>query len=250
MIVRILSTPKFIAAFLFTLSLNGFMNPAGAGTDDTSGGGQSFWDSHWIQQTSELDPPCVDLLEPEAEPDPNLIDPLLIWEACQSCSETDENDSEFNPCWQCLDPHLLFFAESPTLDQTFEETPSSSSSRSISDSIEIQEPEKPVNRKRILKKRKSTSKMRKLFRCSYSKCSSLFDAAEGLRRHERTHTGDRPFTCASKGCANSCSEKGNLTKHRKRAHPLEHPYQCEFKECNQTFTGCAELRNHRKTHIQ
>ncbi|KAF4522711.1 hypothetical protein B566_EDAN012728, partial [Ephemera danica] len=55
------------------------------------------------------------------------------------------------------------------------------------------------------------------FRCGFSKCSCSFKTKASLQRHERRHTGERPFTCEQ--CGRTFRESGTLSRHLKARIP-------------------------------
>ncbi|KAG0424509.1 hypothetical protein HPB47_028273 [Ixodes persulcatus] len=80
-------------------------------------------------------------------------------------------------------------------------------------------------------------------RCGHCPYSS--DRKEDVVRHERTHTGQRPFVCGT--CGKAFTQQGHLDKHQ-RVHTGERPYECA--ECGQKFTQPANLRRHERTHTR
>lgn len=55
----------------------------------------------------------------------------------------------------------------------------------------------------------------KLHACDQAGCGKKFKRFEHLRRHERTHTQDRPYGCEFAGCGRWFSRSDNLTQHKK-----------------------------------
>jgi uncharacterized Zn-finger protein len=80
-------------------------------------------------------------------------------------------------------------------------------------------------------------------RCSCAVCGKKFSRAADLRRHERTHSGDKPFVCEI--CSRAFSLAGNLAVHR-RTHSGEKQFVCEI--CRRAFSLASSLVKHRRTH--
>ncbi|XP_003745205.1 zinc finger protein 394-like [Galendromus occidentalis] len=76
--------------------------------------------------------------------------------------------------------------------------------------------------------------------CSYSTVQRTH-----LARHERSHTGERPFKCQF--CSYKATLKTCLINHE-RTHTGEKPYKCKF--CNYCASQKVTLERHQKTHFK
>ncbi|XP_075440739.1 zinc finger protein 513-like isoform X1 [Ascaphus truei] len=94
-----------------------------------------------------------------------------------------------------------------------------------------------------LKRHMKTHNGEKPFRCPHC----LYASAQlvNLKRHLRTHTGEKPFRCEH--CGFSCSSPGNLKRHQ-RVHTQEKPYACSLcpYRCNQSRNLKRHLLGHRR----
>jgi hypothetical protein len=93
------------------------------------------------------------------------------------------------------------------------------------------------------KKTKSNQKA-KTHPCSWKGCKKSFPKPSALKRHFRTHTGERPFACTWEGCVQSFAEMGNLKRHI-RVHTGEKPYPCT--KCADKFARLEHLQQHLKS---
>jgi len=70
-------------------------------------------------------------------------------------------------------------------------------------------------------------------------CNRQFSSTSHLAAHERTHTGDRPYTCDT--CGKQFTQSGSLNVHR-RTHVEPQPFPCHV--CGQRFASKQYAKKH------
>lgn len=79
------------------------------------------------------------------------------------------------------------------------------------------------------------------FTCKF--CKKTFKVASALERHERVHTGDKPFKCDVDGCAKAFTQKEMLKRHKVIHLSIEDaPFACRL--CDKKFRQKEPLRLH------
>lgn len=78
----------------------------------------------------------------------------------------------------------------------------------------------------------------KLYNCGY--CGRVFISNSHFRRHERTHTKEKPHQCTD--CNKSFSRSDDLTSHRSSVHGFRETHECWV--CGKFLSSYSKLELH------
>ena len=90
-----------------------------------------------------------------------------------------------------------------------------------------------------------TQSIQHLYNCNFDGCKSIFTTLANMKRHEKLHSGEKPFTCPFDSCNKTFARKYDSKVHA-RTHTKEKPYFCQIDSCGRRFSRISSLREHER----
>ncbi|KZT38466.1 hypothetical protein SISSUDRAFT_986194 [Sistotremastrum suecicum HHB10207 ss-3] len=88
---------------------------------------------------------------------------------------------------------------------------------------------------------------KKPYQCTHAGCTKRYSKPSRLEEHERTHSGERPFSCSE--CPSAYFRESHLKAHVRTHLPeSERPFVCEAEGCQKRFWTTQHLKAHGQLH--
>jgi len=91
----------------------------------------------------------------------------------------------------------------------------------------------------------------KVHTCEHAGCGFSFPTRFSLKRHQKRHTGEKPFLCNwvenGEPCGTRFAEKSTLKRHL-QTHTGEKPFKCSRPGCDRVFADRLNCHRHERRH--
>ncbi|KAF2420154.1 hypothetical protein EJ08DRAFT_738721 [Tothia fuscella] len=85
-----------------------------------------------------------------------------------------------------------------------------------------------------------------IYTCTIADCGRTFNRPCRLTEHERSHTGERPYSCGQ--CDKTFLRDYHLARHKKTSHDGIKDHKCTYDGCDRAFATAQKLREHINSH--
>ena len=139
---------------------------------------------------------------------------------------------------------LMLNSSSDNLSSTTS-SPTASSPQSGSSYLALAQEVPPATPREAALLRFTSTRMAPKFICDHPGCNDGFNTRFSLKRHLKTHSGEKPFQCDK--CPKMFAEKSTLIRHL-RIHTGEKPFRCSVDGCTRSFSDRTNVRRHEQQH--